>query len=77
MSGKEACEILEKIDAEKKILSNKRCVLLAGMRSCKEKIISFIFKDYTKIRCDVYPQTLIICSVLNNIEKEALDEYQL
>jgi diphthine synthase len=76
MTFVEACEILKDIDTQK-ILENKRCVLLAGMGSNNQKIISFIFKDYIKIKCDVYPQSLIICSSLNNIEKEALDEYRL
>ncbi len=71
----EACEILEKIDTQK-LLENKPCVLLAGMGSFKEKITSFIFKDYKKIEGSVYPQSLIICSSLNNIEQEALNEHR-
>ncbi len=76
MSVKEACEILEKIDV-KNLLTNQDCVLLAGVGGNKQTIKSFVFKDHIKISCDIYPQTLIICSKLNSIEKEGLDECRL
>jgi diphthine synthase len=76
MSVVEACEILEKIDTNK-LLEDKPCVLLAGMGSVNQKIISFLFKDYNKIDCKIYPQSLIICSVLNNVEEDGLNEYRL
>lgn len=76
MSVKEACEILENIDKNKE-LSEKKCVLLGGIGAFNQKIITFNFKDYKKIDCGIFPQSLIICSTLNNIEQEGIDEHRL
>jgi diphthine synthase len=76
MSVVEACEILENIDKDKE-LSEKTCVLLGGIGSENQKIITFYFKDYKKINCAIFPQSLIICSTLNNIEGEGVNEYRL
>lgn len=75
MSVKEACVLLEEIDSEKK-LNNLICVALFGMSGNTEKIITFDFKDYDKINIETFPQTLIICGKLNEIEMRAIDEYR-
>ena len=76
MSFVEACEILEEIDTNKK-LSEKECVVLAGLGSENQTIKTFTFKDHKKIKAiDVYPQTLIICGKLNDFEKGAIDEFR-
>ena len=78
MNIKEACALLSEIDINKeKILSEKECVLIAAMGSDEQEIISFRFKDYNKINCNKYPQSLIICGELNEFEKVAIDEYRL
>jgi diphthine synthase len=76
MNIKEAGKILEDLD-ENKILENRDCIALCAMGSDYQKIISFKFKEYNKIDCKVYPQSLIICAKLNDFEKEALDEYRI
>lgn len=76
MSFVEACEILEKIDTNQK-LSEKECVVLAGLGSENQTIKTFTFKDHKKIKAiDTYPQTLIICGKLNDFEKGAIDEFR-
>lgn len=75
MSGKQACEILEKIDVNK-ILQDKLCVLLCGMGGVDERIISFTFKDYKKLSENyALPQSLVICGKLNVIERENVYEF--
>lgn len=76
MSAYQACEILEKIDV-KNTLKNKECLVIAGAGSDNQKIISFTFKDYKKINIEQKPQTLVICSELNEFEKVSIDEYRL
>lgn len=76
MSVFQACEILQNID-KKKILKDKTCVGLFKMGSKEEKIIVFTFKDYKQINLNLKPQSLIICSDLNDFEKECLNEYRL
>lgn len=76
MSFNEACEILEKIDEEKK-LCDKECVVLAGLGSNNQKIKTFTFKEYKQIpNPEIYPQTLIISGNLNDFEKGAIDEFR-
>ena len=75
MSAKEACELLEEIDTDKK-LENKTCAMLSGMGSVNEKIITFNFKDYKKLKEYPKPQSLVICADLNEFEKVSVDEYR-
>ncbi len=76
MSVYEACEILEKIDSDK-ILENKWCILFSKMGSLNQKIISFKFKEYKKLIENEKPQSLIICSDLNEFEKVSIHEYRM
>jgi len=75
MSAKEACELLEEIDIDK-TLENKTCAMLSGMGSINEKIITFDFKDYKKLKEYPKPQSLVICAELNEFEKVSVDEYR-
>jgi diphthine synthase len=78
MNVVDACKILEDIDNNKeKVLENKDCVLFAAMGSNNSQIITFKFKEYNNIKCELYPQSLIICAQLNDFEKVAIDEYRL
>ena len=75
MSILEACEILEKID-DNKILKDKVIVGLGAMGSSTERVITFDFKNYKKIKIKEQPQAMIICGKLNEYEKEAINEYR-
>jgi diphthine synthase len=75
MNVLEACQLLEEIDINKN-LENLTCVALCGISGIDEKIITFDFKDYNKLKFNSYPQSLIICGNLNEFEKRAIDEYR-
>jgi len=77
MSIREACSILEEIDKEKNnCLDNLVCVALCGVASDKQEIITFDFKNYKNIESKAFPQTLIICAQLNDIERDGINEYR-
>lgn len=76
MSVKEACKILEEIDSEK-ILKEKTCLFLSKMGHEEEKVITFRFKEYEKLKDYEKPQSLIICGDLSEFEKVSIDEYRV
>ncbi|HRS42972.1 MAG TPA: diphthine synthase [Candidatus Diapherotrites archaeon] len=77
MSIFEACQILEEIDNEKdKKLKDVVCVGLCGVAGIDQEIITFDFLEYKKIKCKSFPQSLIICAALNDIERDGINEYR-
>jgi len=77
MSVSEAITILDSIDKlEKNILYDRDCVAMCGMGSSEQEIIAFKFYDYKRIKSTKFPQTLIICGDLNEVERDGLNEYK-
>lgn len=73
----EACQILEEIDKEKGgKLKGAVCVGLCGISSKDQEIITFDFLDYKRIESKSFPQSLIICGALNDIERDGINEYR-
>lgn len=77
MTITEACHILDEIDREKgENLKNVVCVGLCGVSGKDQEIITFDLRDYKKIESKSFPQSLIICATLNDIERDGINEYR-
>ncbi len=77
MTIQDAGTILDEIDKqEKNILKDRYCVALCGMGGSKQEIVSFKFCDYNKINIDKFPQTLIVCGDINEVERDGINEYR-
>ncbi|MBI5554032.1 MAG: diphthine synthase [Candidatus Diapherotrites archaeon] len=76
MRASEALEIIHQIELRKKknLLSSVPLVILAGMGSESQQIKAGSFKELREWKCEVFPQSLIVCGKLTEKEKEALRE---
>ncbi len=77
MTVKEACQILEDIDKENgNQLKDVFCVTICGAASKTQEIITFDFKYYKRIESKSFPQSLIVCGQLNDIERDGVNGYR-
>ena len=75
MTIQEAGNILDEIDQkEKNLLKDRYCIALCGMGGSKQEIFSFKFCNYNTIKIDQFPQTLIICGDVNEVERDGINE---
>ncbi len=82
MSIIEALKLLEIIDEktenkENQLISKIKLVGLYGIAGKNEKIVFGSFQELKELKLNEFPQALIICGKLNEIESEALNGFKI